>query len=83
MRYSNSFDLLFYAGVGLIIFFYVGVVLARFRDERFDFDEHKWIAFAYILLMVLSIWLWRYLFDTFFNEKLIELLTPKGMELYG
>ena len=83
MRFSNNIELLFYAGVGLIIFFFVGVVFARFKDERFDFEEHKWIALFYIILMMLTIWLWRYLFDTFFSDRLLELISPQGLGLYG
>ena len=83
MRYSDKFHLLFYIGVGFIIFFYIGVVLARFKDEKFDFNEHKWIAFTYIVLMILTIWLWRYIFDIVFNDDLLKIIIPQGIEIYG
>ncbi|NPA63452.1 MAG: hypothetical protein GXO16_00605 [Epsilonproteobacteria bacterium] len=57
--------------------------MARFKDEKFDFHEHKWIALTYIILMVLTIWLWRYLFDIFFGPKLLRLITPWEIEIYG
>ncbi|BCD60227.1 hypothetical protein NitYY0814_C1129 [Nitratiruptor sp. YY08-14] len=50
------------------------MLIGRFKDEKIDFREHKWIIFTYILLMILAIWVWRYMFDTFFSEKLLLLL---------
>jgi len=81
MQSSNRFDLLFYAGSALIILFYVGVVVARFRDEKIDLEEHRWLLLTYILLIILSIWVWRYLFDLFFGQKLMQLFAPVPVEL--
>ena len=81
MQSLNRFDLLFYAGSALIILFYVGVVMARFKDERIDLEEHKWLLLTYILLIVLSIWVWRYLFDLFLGQKTMQILTPSSWEL--
>ncbi len=80
MRYLNNFEFLFYIGVAFIIAFYVEVLLGRFEDERFDFHEHKWIALTYTVLMLLTIVLWRYIFDIVLNPRLIELL-GHGMEV--
>ena len=82
MRSFYNIELLFYAGVVVIIFFYVGFVLARFKDEKIILNQHKWIIFTYILLMILTIWIWRYMFDMFFSEKLLRLLEIR-MEING
>ena len=82
MRSFYNIELLFYAGVVVIIFFYVGFVLARFKDEKIILNQHKWIIFTYILLMILTIWIWRYMFDMFFSEKLLRLLQIR-MEING
>ncbi len=74
MRSLNNFDLLFWAGIAVIIFFYVGFLYVRFRQERFVLEEHLWIAILYILLMVLTIIVWRYVFDIFFSKKLLQIL---------
>jgi len=76
-RFLSDIDSLFYVGVGVIIFFYVGVVIGRFKDERIDLDQHKWIIFTYIALMVLTIILWRYIFDMVLGPKILETISPK------
>ena len=70
----RSFDLLFWAGIAIIIFFYVGFLYMRFRQERFELEEHLWIAILYIVLMVLTIVVWRYVFDMFFSEKILKII---------
>jgi len=57
--------------------FYVGVVIGRFKDERIDLDQHKWIVLSYIALMVLTIVLWRYIFDMVLGPKVLEIVSPK------
>ncbi len=76
-RFSNDPEWLFYIGVGVIILFYVGVVLGRFKDEQFDLDQHKWIVLSYILLMVLTIVIWRYIFDMVLGPRVLEIVSPK------
>ncbi|WP_041354029.1 hypothetical protein [Nitratiruptor sp. SB155-2] len=74
MRYLSNLEIVFYAGAGIIILLFVSVLIGRFKDEKIDFREHKWIIFTYVLLMILAIWVWRYMFDTFFSEELLMLL---------
>ncbi len=74
MRFLSDLEWLFYIGVGIIILFYVGVVWGRFKDEQFDFTEHKWIALIYILLMVATIVLWRYIFDMVLGPKILKII---------
>ncbi len=74
MQFSHNIEWLFYIGAGIIILFYIGVVLGRFKDEQFDFSEHKWIALTYILLMVATIVLWRYIFDMVLGPKVLEMI---------
>ncbi|BCD68258.1 hypothetical protein [Nitratiruptor sp. YY09-18] len=75
MQFLHShLELLFWLGVFVIIFFYVGFLYMRFRYENFDFSKHKFIAIIYIVLMVLTIVVWRYLLGIVFNEKFLEMI---------
>lgn len=52
-------DLIFYFGSVLIIAFFIGVVINRFKDNDISLKEHFWIIIIYIFLMVLAIIVWR------------------------
>ncbi len=77
MRFSNDPEWLFYVGVGIIVLFYIGVVLGRFKDEQIDLERHKWIILSYIVLMVLTIVLWRYIFDMVLGPRVLEMISSK------
>ena len=47
----------------------------RFRYESFDFSRHKFIAAIYLVLMVLTIVVWRYVLEILFNEQIIKIIT--------
>ncbi len=74
MRYSNSPELIFWIGVFIIIFFYVGFLAMRFRYENFDFGQHKFLVLLYMVLMVGTIVVWRYILGIVLNKSIIEML---------
>ena len=81
MRYLNNLDLLFYAGVVVILAFYIIIVYYRFgEDDYIDLKEHWGFIVIDIILLVLTIVVWRYVFDIVLSEKIIKLLTT---DIYG
>jgi len=55
-------DIIFYFGVIVIMIFYIGIVIKKFKDDdNIDLNEHKWIIIVYIILLVFSIITWRVL----------------------
>ena len=74
MRYLHNPDLVFWIGVFVIIFFYVGFLAMRFRYEDIDFAEHKILVIFYIGLLVGSIYVWRILLGLLFNQQIIHML---------
>ncbi len=74
MRYLHSPELIFWIGVFIIIFFYVGFLAMRFRYENFDFGQHKLLALFYIALMVGTIVVWRVVLGIVLNKQIIKML---------
>jgi protein-S-isoprenylcysteine O-methyltransferase Ste14 len=55
-------ETLFYGGVAVIIVFFVGVVIKKFKDDnKIDLNRHKWIIITYIVLLVIAIYVWKIL----------------------
>ena len=52
-------NIIFYFGAGLIITFFISVIISRFKDNDIDLKEHFWIILLYIVIMVLAIIAWR------------------------
>ena len=83
MLYFNRFELIFYLGVGFIIFTFVLLVKYRFEeDDRIDLNEHGVLLLFYLLLLVVSIYIWRILFEMIFSSELIQLFQKdlKGID---
>ncbi len=83
MLYFNRFELIFYLGVGFIIFTFVLLVKYRFEeDDRIDLNEHGMLLLFYLLLLVMSIYIWRILFEMIFSSELIMLFQKdlKGID---
>jgi protein-S-isoprenylcysteine O-methyltransferase Ste14 len=55
-------DILFYGGVIIIIAFFIGVVIKKFKDDaEIDLNKHKWIIITYVVLLVMAIYVWKIL----------------------
>jgi NADH:ubiquinone oxidoreductase subunit 6 (subunit J) len=55
-------NVIFYFGAVLIITFFIGIAIKRFKeDDNIDLNEHKWIIITYLVLLVLAIISWRVL----------------------
>ena len=46
----------------------------RFRYENFDFGQHKFLVLLYMVLMVGTIVVWRYILGIVLNKSIIEML---------
>jgi len=56
-------DIIFYFGVIVIIGWYVHLVVQRFKEEdTIDLKEHFWIIVVYIVLIIVSIIVWRIIY---------------------
>ena len=58
-------DIIFYFGIIVIIGWYIYLLIQRFKEEdNIDLKEHFWIIIIYIVLLIVSIIVWRtiYLF---------------------
>jgi NADH:ubiquinone oxidoreductase subunit 6 (subunit J) len=55
-------DVIFYFGAIIIIIFFIGLAVKRFKeDDKIDLNKHKWIIITYIFLLVMAIITWRIL----------------------
>jgi len=53
-------DIIFYFGVIVIIGWYIHLIVQRFKEEdKIDLKEHFWIIVLYIVLLIVSIIVWR------------------------
>ncbi|HIQ51471.1 MAG TPA: hypothetical protein EYH54_05905 [Nautiliaceae bacterium] len=56
-------EIIFYFGVLIIIGTYVYLIIQRFREEdRIDLKKHFWIIIIYIILIIMSIIVWRVIY---------------------
>ena len=79
MRFLSSYEIIFYLGVAFIILFFVMLLKYRFQeDDRIDLSEHYLLVTTYILFLVATIFLWRYLFDLLFYKGITIVTPPTG-----
>jgi len=77
-----NLEYIFYVGVALITSITIWLVFVYFKEiDDISLKEHIWIIITYILLLILSIWTWRYVFDFFFSEKLLNLLQSNTIKI--
>jgi len=77
-----NLEYIFYVGVALITSITIWLVFVYFKEiDDISLKEHIWIIITYILLLILSIWTWRYVFDFFFSEKLLNLLQSNTINI--
>ena len=77
-----NLELLFYIGVFAIIFIDAWLVAIYFKEyNEISLKEHKWIILTYILLLILALFAWRYFFDYFFSEKIIDILQTHNNQI--
>ena len=77
-----NLEYIFYIGVAFITTTVIWLVFVYFKKlDKISLNEHKWIIIAYILLLIFSIWTWRYIFDFFFSEKLLEFLQSNSIKI--
>ena len=70
-----NIELLFYIGALTIVFIDAWLVLVYFKGyDKISLKEHFWIILLYIGLLILALYAWRYFFDYFFSEKIIDIL---------
>jgi heme/copper-type cytochrome/quinol oxidase subunit 2 len=75
-------DTIFYFGSVVIIVFFVGLLVKKFKeDDEIDLEKHKWIIVTYIILMVMAILSWRIL-NLMIEEQMLQLSNyNKAMEI--
>jgi NADH:ubiquinone oxidoreductase subunit 6 (subunit J) len=55
-------DIIFYLGAIIIIVFFVGLLIKKFKeDDEIDLKKHKWIIITYVILLIMAILSWRIL----------------------
>ena len=80
MQSMKNLDIVFWAGVAVILFFYIGFLKIRYSNEIIDLKEEKWFLLIYIILLIFTLVVWRYMFDTIFSPKLLHFLVPRHIE---
>ena len=80
MQFMKNLDIIFWAGVAVILFFYIGFLKFRYSDEIIDVKEEKWFLLIYIILLLCTLVVWRYMFDTIFSPKLLHFLSPQNTQ---
>jgi NADH:ubiquinone oxidoreductase subunit 6 (subunit J) len=75
-------DTIFYFGSVVIIVFFVGLLVKKFKeDDEIDLEKHKCIIVTYIILMVMAILSWRIL-NLMIEEQMLQLSNyNKAMEI--
>ena len=77
-------DIIYQFGNILIIALFSYLAYIKFKDfNEIDLREHKWIIFIYILLLVLTIIVWRIIYliiETNFSEAIQYNNTIKSVE---
>ncbi|WP_024789859.1 hypothetical protein [Lebetimonas sp. JH292] len=66
-------NIVFYFGSIIIIVFFIGLAVKRFKeDNEIDLEKHKWIVAIYIILLVIAIISWRIL-DLMVEAKMMQI----------
>jgi uncharacterized membrane protein YhaH (DUF805 family) len=66
-------NIVFYFGSIIIIVFFTGLAIKRFKeDDKIDLEKHKWIVAIYIILLVMAIISWRIL-DLMVEAKMMQI----------
>jgi uncharacterized membrane protein YhaH (DUF805 family) len=66
-------NIVFYFGSIIIIVFFAGLAIKRFKeDDEIDLEKHKWIVAIYIILLVMAIISWRIL-DLMVEAKMMQI----------
>ena len=64
----NKLDLIYYLGVFGLMSAVVAIMVNKFREyDEIDLDDHITMIIIYLILLVLSIILWRLVFNFFFG----------------
>ena len=68
-------EIIFYFGNTVIIILFIGLLNKKFKEEdHIDLQEHKWIIFLYMFLLIFAIITWRivYLFSISNTQEIIN-----------
>lgn len=82
LKNEMNLEILFYIGALTIVFIDAWLVLIYFKGyDEISLKEHFWIIIVYIGLLILALYAWRYFFDYFFSEKLINILQSHNQSI--